>query len=129
MMKHVIWIVFATHGPLGAALLETATAIAGVRERVTACGLAATQAPDRFQAQLDHCLAACADAPVLILCDLGNGTPHNCARRSAQRRPNTRVLTGVNLAMTLEAWLTTELSDVDQLLAQVLAAGLSDVME
>ncbi len=77
--------------------------------------------------------SAAADEPVLILCDLRFGTPHNAALRVASERPLVRVLAGLNLAMALEASLsqdtvTTMTSQaLDTWVDTVRSAGLQDI--
>ena len=44
-----------------------------------------------------------ADGPVLVLTDLPGGTPHNVASVVARSRPETAVISGVNLGMVVEA--------------------------
>ena len=43
------------------------------------------------------------DGPILVLTDLAGGTPHNVALATARRRPATSLISGVNLAVLLEA--------------------------
>ncbi len=121
-MNHVI---LAAHGALAQALLATLETIAGPQPHVRAVSLAPGATPDDFARDLAR--AAKPDRPVLVLCDLRFGTPHHAALRLAAQRQDVRVLTGVNLAMLLEAALSVDVETLDALAARAQVAAQNDL--
>ncbi len=121
----VIHIIVAAHGGLAQALLATLETIAGQQPHVQAVGLAPGAAPDDFAADLAR--AAKGDQPVLVLCDLRFGTPHHAALRLSAQRLDIRVLTGVNLAMLLEAALSVDVNTLDLLASRAQLAAQNDL--
>ena len=111
-------IVVASHGELAAGLVATARLITGGADGVQPLALGEDEAPEAFGARLR---AAVDDGrPTLVLTDLRGGSPHNVA--SAMERDTLRCLSGVNLALLLEAMTgTAPLSD--ELLERLAAAG------
>lgn len=95
-------IVVAAHGDLAGALLGAAELICGELPKVRAVGLAPDDSPERFAERLMAALGPQEEA-VLLLTDLAGGTPHNVALAAARRRPATSLISGVNLAVLLEA--------------------------
>lgn len=121
-MNHVI---VAAHGALAQALLATLETIAGQQPHVHAVGLAPGATPADFARELTR--AAKLDQPALVLCDLRFGTPHHAALRLAAQRQDIRVLTGVNLAMLLEAALSVDIQTLDSLAARAQIAAQNDL--
>jgi PTS system mannose-specific IIA component len=98
-------IVVAAHGDLAAALVSAAQLICGQIDDLRAVRLDPTDSPESFGERL----AAAAppdDEPLLFLTDLVGGTPHNVALALARRRPSAVVISGVNLAVLMEAAMT-----------------------
>ncbi|HEX8938707.1 MAG TPA: hypothetical protein VF763_00970 [Candidatus Limnocylindrales bacterium] len=114
-------ILLVGHGKLPAALLASAELIAGPIEDISAISLHAHETPD-------HLAAAVADAagrdrrPVLVLTDLQGGTPHNVATALGLRDPRLACVSGVNLAMLLEAALGLDRLD-GEALARLVEVG------
>jgi PTS system mannose-specific IIA component len=104
MSPRMIEVIVMTHGRLAEELIETARSILGEKPGVHAIGLALEDSLEELQARLleiiDH--APGADTAYLILADIFGGTPSNVALGVAQSKP-LQVITGVNLAMVLEA--------------------------
>lgn len=63
---------------------------------------------------------------ILVLADLKGGTPCNVATLKMGEYPNLRVLSGVNLAILIEALVSSE-SNVDKLVTYLLAIGHSSI--
>jgi mannose/fructose-specific phosphotransferase system component IIA len=118
-------VIVAAHGGLAQALLATLETIAGQQPHVLAVGLAPGATPDDFARDLAH--AAKRDQPALVLCDLRFGTPHHAALRLSAQRLDVRVLTGVNLAMLLEAALSVDIETLDALAARAQSAAQNDL--
>ncbi len=120
-------IVITGHGSLPAALLATAELICGRIPDLAAVGLEATETPDHYADGLraaighDH-------RPVLVLCDLLGGTPFNVASAIARRSPRVISIAGANLAMVVEAALTTATLD-DALVERLVEVGRNGIVE
>jgi mannose/fructose-specific phosphotransferase system component IIA len=95
-------ILVAAHGDLGAAFLASAELICGHLENVQAVALLPTDSPESFDERL---MAAAGDPGdnLLILTDLAGGTPHNVALAATRRLPKAVLISGVNLAVLIEA--------------------------
>ncbi|HSO30397.1 MAG TPA: PTS sugar transporter subunit IIA [Candidatus Sulfomarinibacteraceae bacterium] len=103
-------IVVAAHGDLAGALLSAAELICGRLEGVHAVGLLPTDSPESYEARF---MAAAGDPaePLLILSDLAGGTPHNVALAATGRLPRAVLISGVNLAVLIEAAMSTDALD------------------
>ena len=95
-------ILVAAHGDLAGALLATAELICGHLENVHAIGLRPEDSPETYRERL----MAAAGGPehaLLILTDLAGGTPHNVALAATRELPWAHLISGVNLAVLIEA--------------------------
>jgi mannose/fructose-specific phosphotransferase system component IIA len=103
-------IVVAAHGDLAGALLSTAELICGRLDDVHAVGLLPTDSPESFS---ERFMAVAGDPaqPLLILSDLVGGTPHNVALIATRRMPRAVLISGVNLAVLIEAAMSTDALD------------------
>jgi mannose/fructose-specific phosphotransferase system component IIA len=120
-------IVIAGHGTLPAALLGTAEMICGPIADIAAVGLGAADSPDRYAEALRAAIGG-DHRRVLVLCDLLGGTPFNVATAIARRSPRIACLSGVNLAMTVEAALAD--GDLDEAqVERLLEVGRSGIVE
>jgi mannose/fructose-specific phosphotransferase system component IIA len=122
-------IVVAAHGELASGFLAAARLICGDLDRVTAVGLEPEDSPESYAERL---AAACGapDEPVLVLTDLVGGTPHNVALAIVHRRPSAVLVSGVNLAVLIEAATSMDALD-DDAVERLVAAGraaLSDAV-
>jgi mannose/fructose-specific phosphotransferase system component IIA len=102
-------IVVAAHGELADAFVSAAQLICGSLHDIVAIGLSPDDSPESFAERLSA--AAAGDAPLLILTDLVGGTPHNVALTIARRMPAATVISGVNLAVLVEAATCTDALD------------------
>ena len=102
-------IVVAAHGELADAFVSAAQLICGVLHDLHAVGLRPDDSPESYAERLSA--AADGDTPVLILTDLVGGTPHNVALTLARRMPAATVISGVNLAVLVEAATSTDALD------------------
>jgi mannose/fructose-specific phosphotransferase system component IIA len=112
-------IVVAAHGGLADGFRASAEMICGPLPDLETVGLDPSDSPEAFR---DRLVAAVGDPdrPVLILTDLLGGTPHNVALAASRRLPRVVVVSGINLAVLIEAAMTMESLDppaVDELLA------------
>jgi mannose/fructose/sorbose-specific phosphotransferase system IIA component len=104
-------IVVAAHGDLADAFLSSARLICGLLDDVHAVALQPEDSPESFAERLE---AACAtDRPILVLTDLVGGTPHNVALAFTRRHPSAVLISGVNLAVLVEAATSMDALDAD----------------
>ena len=102
-------IVVAGHGDLADALVSSAQLICGMVEDLHAVALRPDDSPESFGERLQAVTAT--DGPLLILTDLVGGTPHNVALAVTRRLPAATLISGVNLAVLIEAATTTDALD------------------
>lgn len=120
-------IVVAGHGSLPAALLATTELIVGPLSDIAAASLAPDESPDAYAEALRAAIGH-DGRRILVLCDLLGGTPFNVASAIARRSPRIVCISGVNLAMCVEAVLTD--GDLDEALVEhLLEAGRSGIAE
>jgi mannose/fructose-specific phosphotransferase system component IIA len=103
-------ILVAAHGDLAAAFLASAELICGRLEDVHAVGLLPTDSPESFDERLMAAAGDPADS-LLILTDLAGGPPHNVALAATRRLPKAVLISGVNLAVLIEAVTSTDALD------------------
>ena len=120
-------IIIAGHGALPAALLSTAELICGPIADIAAVGLAPTDTPDRYAEALRSAIGR-DHRRVLVLTDLLGGTPFNVASAIARRSPRVVCVSGMNLAMTVEAALSSGDLD-DSLVERLLEVGRDGIVE
>jgi mannose/fructose-specific phosphotransferase system component IIA len=113
-------IVVAGHGDLADALVSSAQLICGMVDDLHAVGLQPGDSPESFGELL--AVASATDGPLLILTDLVGGTPHNVALAVVRRHPAAVLISGVNLAVLIEAATTTDALD-STLVERLVAAG------
>ena len=120
-------IIIAGHGTLPAALLSTSEMICGPVSDIAAVGLQAADSPDNYAESLRTAIGQ-DHRRVLVLCDLLGGTPFNVATAIARRSQRITCLSGVNLAMTVEAALADGGLD-EELVERLLEVGRSGIVE
>jgi mannose/fructose/sorbose-specific phosphotransferase system IIA component len=103
-------IVIAAHGDLATALLSAAELICGACDDVEAIALLPEDSPESFAERLAAAVGA-PDLPLLVLTDLVGGTPHNVALQVVRRRTSAYVISGVNLAVVMEAAMSIDVLD------------------
>jgi PTS system mannose-specific IIA component len=120
-------IVVAAHGDLAAAFVSAAQMICGRVEALDAVGLRPDDSPESFSERLAALVPDPAE-PLLILTDLVGGTPHNVSLALARRRPSAVVISGVNLAVLMEAAMSGDSLDPD-LVARLVSTGRDALMD
>ena len=103
-------IVVAAHGDLADALVATAEMICGRLDGVHAVGLLPADSPESFSERFMD-VAGDPAGKLLILTDLAGGTPHNVALAATRRLPRSVLISGVNLAVLIEAAMSTDALD------------------
>ncbi len=122
------WIIVATHGNLGKALIETGTLIIGEIEKVIYVGLHQEMDPLQFKEVMDESLLKVKGEPIIILTDLKGGTPSNVSALYA-KHPSSIILTGVNLGMLLEAEMSRKNIPFDELADYLVQMGRESVQD
>jgi mannose PTS system EIIA component len=105
-------IVVAAHGALARALVASAEMICGPLDDVHIVDLVPEDSPESFSERLMAAVGSPANG-VLILTDLVGGTPHNVALAATHHLSGAVIVSGVNLAVLLEAATTTSALDGD----------------
>jgi len=115
-----------SHGELSKALLASAEMICGPQpDAVTHC-LYSEDSPESLKERLEATLDSWAGEDVLVMTDIRSGTPFNVVCSMMQHRAF-RHISGVNLAMVIEALLSSEFASSDEI-AEDLQAGFSETM-
>ena len=122
----MINVVVVTHGDFGEALIRAAEMIVGPQEAVRAVALLPGESPDGFGDKLDVALGDLQGQDTLILIDLFGGTPCNVSARKVLEL-NVEVVTGLNMAMLIEALTSRDRASLSELAAQVTEAGQKSV--
>ena len=120
-------IVITGHGTLPAALLASTELICGPVAGIAAVGLEPGESPDHYSDALRAAIGHGA-GQMLVLCDLLGGTPFNVASAIARRSPRVVCISGVNLAIAVEAALASGELD-DALVEQLLEVGRDGITE
>jgi mannose/fructose-specific phosphotransferase system component IIA len=106
-------IVIAGHGGFPSGLLSAAQLICGQLDEVRTVELQPSDTPESFHERLLAAMPASHDHPVLLLTDLVGGTPHNMCLLLARRRPTAVLISGVNLAVLMEAAMSLDALEAD----------------
>ncbi len=123
-------IIVVAHGQFPDGILTSLELIAGQQEDVVAINFTAGKSADQLKEEIQNELSENQD--VLILTDLLGGTPFNISSTLSVEHgdKNIKVLSGLNLAMLLEAAFTRIIeSNLDSLTDKVIEAaqnGISD---
>ena len=114
-------IVVAAHGVLAGALVASAEMICGPLADVHAVDLHPEDSPESFSERLLD-VAGSGAGGLLILTDLVGGTPHNVALVATRGLPGAVLISGVNLAVLIEAAMSTARLD-GQAVEHLVASG------
>lgn len=99
----MVSIIVAAHGSAAPELLATARMILGPFEQVTPVEFLPGQGPDDLIAEYQKIADTYPPGePLLLLVDLFGGSPYNAGARFAAERPDTDVVSGVNIPMLIE---------------------------
>jgi PTS system mannose-specific IIA component len=99
--SHMVGLVVATHGRLGAELIATAEGIVGTLQQCRGVSIGATSSMEEARASLGEAIEAVDTGEgVLVLTDMFGGTPANLALTFLDEK--IEVVTGVNLPMLVK---------------------------
>lgn len=125
----MISIIVFTHGPLSEALVESSKIILGEFDNVTTFSLYSGDNIAQISEDVERTISEKASSSnVLLLTDIPGGSPTNISAAVLQNI-TFECLTGVNLAMLLEAILVKETaSDFKEYVSQVEEAGKNGIL-
>lgn len=119
--RSIPWIILMTHGEAGVGLKKSAEMIMGELEDVYCMTLREGQDPMEYVSELRGLLGR-APEDTIILTDLFGGTPSNTAAAFALQK-NYRVVSGLNLAMLIEAEMSRGTVEGEELTERIIQAG------
>lgn len=120
-------IVILSHGPMGMAMIESASLIMDATKNVAAFGLEVGDDPEEYGNAVRSYVETCG-GPVLMLVDLMGGTPSNQTMQILRDNPSIQAISGVNLTMLVEAIDNRECyADLEELAEQLIELGKNGI--
>lgn len=123
MMKPKL--ILMSHGNMATETLQSAKMIVGEIEAAVV-SMTEVDGMSGTTEKLTQLLTPVGNDPVLIVADLKGGTPCNVAMMQMSERSNLRVLSGLNLAMVIEAAVS-PIEEINQLTEYLCEIGQSAV--
>lgn len=120
-------LIITSHGNLASEILNSANMIVGDTSDIKTVCMAAEDGLEGTTRKMQEAIAACKDAPIVILADLYGGTPFNVAVISAQKREHIRVVSGLNLGMVIE-YSVSQLENENELADYLCEVGKNGVI-
>lgn len=115
-------LILTSHGNMAYETLQSAKMIAGDLATAEVVSMEEHDGLAGTQKKLAAILDTLDDRQALIIADLKGGTPCNASMMEMGVRHNVRVISGLNLALVIEAALSS-IEDVDALVAYLLPIG------
>ena len=112
-------IMLVSHGELSKAILNSAEMICGSQPDVVAHCLYEEDGPESLKERIVATLDSWEDQDILILTDIRSGTPVNVICSLMEHR-TFRHISGMNLAMVIEALLSSEFATTEEIAADLL---------
>lgn len=119
-------VMLVSHGELSKAMLASAEMICGPQPDVVAHCLYSEDSPESLKERIVETLDKWDGEDILVLTDIRSGTPFNVICSMMEHR-NFRHISGVNLAMVIEALLSSEFATTEEI-AEDLKAGFSETV-
>lgn len=123
-----IAILVCTHGYASRRMVQTAEMIVGAQENVGYTNFTYGESPldlkGKYQSEITE--LDCSKG-LLIMVDLFGGTPFNVSAMLAHEDANMEVITGVNIPMLVETFISRELVDLKALLVHAEHAGRNGI--
>ena len=102
----MVGLVLISHGEMGKYVLKSAELIAGTQENIATVSLMPEDSPESFQEKMLAAISSVhTEEGLLVLSDLGGGTPWICTAVLSRQR-KMECLAGMNLPMLLEILMT-----------------------
>lgn len=124
----MISILLVSHGNLAAAMLESAEMIVGKQPDVYVFGFQQAEAPEMLSERLQEVLHTKKPQDVLLLSDIRSGTPFNVAGTLMQTY-SFRHISGVNLAMLIEALTQRYALDMNELCEELMEISALTILD
>lgn len=118
-------LILMSHGNMAAEIVQSAKMIVGEIEAAVV-SMTEIDGMSGTTEKLTQLLTPMGNEPVLIVADLKGGTPCNVAMMQMSERPNLRVLSGLNLAMVIEAAVS-PIEEIDELTEYLCRIGQNAV--
>lgn len=115
-------LILMSHGRMAYETYQSAKMIVGELADIAAVSMQEQDGITGTQKKLTALLNEAGDAPVLVIADLKGGTPCNVAMIAMGTKENMRVISGLNLAMVIEAILSPA-EELDQLVSSLVSIG------
>lgn len=120
----MIGVLIATHGGFAEGLLNAVELIAGKQEHVKTIGLYHGDGIEEFQEKVRKAYEELEEGEgVLAFVDIFGGSPSNAVMKLMEECPKMEAITGVNMAMVVEAVLAREGNTTEVLSSSCLKAG------
>ncbi|MCE5188532.1 MAG: PTS sugar transporter subunit IIA [Eubacteriales bacterium] len=121
-------LLLVSHGGLAQAMLESAEMICGPQEDVRALGLFPGDSPDALRESVTEILDRWNGQDVLVLTDIRSGTPFNTMASLMQTYPF-RHISGVNLALLIEALMDRDCMSADEVAGELMAVSGQTILD
>lgn len=116
-------IIFMSHGNMAQETLKSAEMIVGETSNTYVISMEAEDGLSGTNDKLSLCLETIGkEQDVLVLADLKGGTPCNVAMMKMQEYPNLKVMSGLNLALAIEAIMSL-VEDMESFLSSLVVVG------
>lgn len=112
-------VMLVSHGELSKAILQSAEMICGEQPDVVTHCLYSEDSPESLKERLEATLDSWAGEDILVLTDIRSGTPFNVICSMMEHRVF-RHISGMNLAMVIEALLSSEFATTEEIAADLL---------
>ena len=119
-------ILICTHGNSALELLKTAEMICGKQDNCQTVAFKMGEALEELKAEMDQKIASLSGT-VICLVDLKGGTPFNTLIGLKEKYPAIEIITGVNIPMLLELFMSRNQLAPKELIKMVIEAGKSGV--
>lgn len=120
-------LILMSHGNMAYETYQSAKMIVGEIGEVEIVSMCAEDGLSGTQGKLEKILSQYSDQPILIIADLKGGTPCNVAMMNLSKYSQLRIVTGLNLAMVIEALMST-IEDIDELADYIYYIGQQAVV-
>lgn len=117
-------ILLVTHGRAGEELIKSAEMILGTMEGVSAISLMPGISPEEFAREIENAIERIPEGS-LIIADLFGGTPCNVSMIESEKK-NISIVSGLNLAMLVEAVNSRSFACGGELASTVIDAGIEN---
>lgn len=115
-------IIAMSHGRMAEETVQSAKMIVGELADIAVVSMGSEDGLAGTQEKLHKLLVQYGDVPTIVIADLKGGTPCNVAMMALGNYPQLRVISGLNLAMLIEASMSS-IENLDELTAYLQTVG------